>query len=79
MKRNQFVTNNPPLPKDGCPKCGGEQLCPCVNCARENSGKVVWVWQKDGETIACGHCGFLASADQWMDIEMEYYYRKFKE
>ena len=49
-----------------CPQCGGEQHCPCQNCAARNAGKVTWKWDETGEIIACGHCGFAAHADQWM-------------
>jgi len=59
-----------------CPKCGGEQLCPCKSCMRRNAGKVVWKWLPDGYTIACGHCGYTAHVDRWMDIEMKLYANK---
>lgn len=59
------------LPAEGCPKCGGEQLCPCANCADRNAGKVTWKWDDSGEIISCGHCGWTAHADEWMDLDME--------
>lgn len=71
---NRFTYNEAqrPKPQDGCPKCGQEQFCPCKNCADRNAGKVVWKWTPDGECISCGHCGFTAHADQWLDFEYEY-------
>lgn len=62
-----------------CPKCGGEQLCPCGHCADRNAGKVVWKWQKDGENIACGHCGYTMHVDFWQDREYEEHQAKHKE
>lgn len=80
MKRQDFAAAAAPRPKAGCPKCGQEQLCPCVNCAERNAGNVVWKWthEKDEkgeewELIACGNCGYINSPDGWMDIEYEYY------
>lgn len=73
MKRNKFITGPSERPNEGCPKCGQEQFCPCVNCAKENAGKITWVWQEDGDCIACGKCGLVMSADQWLDLEMETY------
>lgn len=55
-----------------CPKCNGEQLCPCKSCAERNTGKVVWRWI-NGELIACGHCGYTAHVDHWQDLEMALY------
>lgn len=56
---------------DGCPKCGGEQLCPCKNCRPLHPDKVMWKWDETGEIISCGHCGFAAHADDWLTLDME--------
>ena len=69
MDRSAYIEGKA-RPTSGCPKCGGEQLCPCQYC--DNDGKVVWKWI-DGEAIECGHCGWTASADVWQDYEYEYY------
>lgn len=56
---------------DGCPKCGGEQLCPCANCAPSHPDKVMWKWDEAGEIISCGHCGHTMTADSWLDLDIE--------
>lgn len=62
--------------RGGCPNCGGEQLCPCKNCAPGNAGKVMWRWDETGEIISCGHCGHSGHVDQWMDWDISaWYYR----
>lgn len=53
-----------------CPKCSGEQNCPCNNCKERSGGKVVWKWI-DGELIECGHCSFTLHADAWLDLDHE--------
>ena len=58
-----------------CPKCGGEQLCPCKNCKNKNSGMVVWVYIT-GEDIMCGHCGYVSSGNVWFDEDMRQYEAK---
>lgn len=55
-----------------CPKCNGEQHCPCASCADRSAGKVVWIWV-DGEWIKCGHCGHTMNADAWMDWDYNQY------
>lgn len=52
-----------------CPKCNGEQNCPCKNC-NDTSGKIVWNWI-DGEFIECGHCGYTMHVDAWLDLDYE--------
>lgn len=54
-----------------CPKCNGEQHCPCRNCKERNAGKVVWKWDETGEIISCGHCGYTLHADDWLAIDWE--------
>lgn len=58
-----------------CAECAGEMLCSCFSCAEENAGKIVWGWK--GDIMVCGHCGFEAHCDWWLDwdgiqLEMEY-------
>ena len=48
-----------------CPECGNEQHCPCDHCRAEHQREIVWEWDKTGEIISCGHCGYSAHADQW--------------
>ena len=57
----------------GCPECGGEQNCPCSNCTSQNVGKVPWKWDDTGEIISCGHCGYTAHADRWLDHEADHF------
>jgi predicted RNA-binding Zn-ribbon protein involved in translation (DUF1610 family) len=64
--------------KTGCPKCGHPQTCPCEHCAKNNVGKMNWIW-KDGDTISCAKCGFTASADYWEDLDMQRYAKRDKE
>ena len=59
---------------NGCPKCHGEQICGCKACLERVPGRdkeVTWKWP-DGDTIACGHCGFTMSADDWQDRDWQY-------
>jgi len=58
-----------------CPKCGGEQLCPCENCKPDHPDKVMWKWDETGEIISCGHCGLAAHSDWWLDWQWEFYYK----
>lgn len=62
--------------RPGCPRCAGEQNCPCSNCIDDNAGKVLWEWIEGGEVIKCGHCGYAAHADHWMDLEGQFYDRR---
>ena len=56
-----------------CPKCQGEQHCPCKNCKDKNRGKVVWKWITGNGPIECGHCGYQMPAEEWEYEE----YRQF--
>lgn len=60
-----------------CPKCGGEQHCPCENCAERNEREVIWIWKN--EDIECGHCGYTMNCNAWMDLEYEEYKKRAKE
>ena len=55
-----------------CPNCNHKQVCPCESCNNPLDLKP-WVWQDDGNSVACGNCGVVKSADEWMDLEMEQY------
>lgn len=48
-----------------CPKCQGEQHCPCQSCADKNHGKVTWIWVTGNGPIKCGHCGHTMSCGEW--------------
>ena len=75
MNRSEFIQDKG-RPHDGCPKCGGDNRCPCAACAKNGYTKpddVTYKWTEDGESMTCGHCGFTALADVWMDQEYEYY------
>jgi hypothetical protein len=48
-----------------CPKCGGEQYCPCYWCKLGHKQKVVWKWVSPNGPIACGHCGHTMKEDEW--------------
>lgn len=61
--------------EQGCPKCGGEQLCPCESCAPDHPDKVMWKWMH-GDAIACGHCGHTMQADEWEELDMERAWQK---
>jgi len=55
-----------------CPNCGYPQYCGCNACAPRipagfNPQKVC----SDGEGYICANCGFTASCDQWLDIEVQ--------
>ena len=61
-----------------CPKCAGPQNCPCENCRMVliangiyDKDEVTWSYQGDfpHESQVCGHCGFTASLDYWLDWE----------
>ena len=56
-----------------CPRCNGDQHCPCRNCAKDNKGKVTWKWDASGELISCGHCGYTMHADGWLDAEARFF------
>ena len=79
MNRYKFIENTEPMGSPDCPKCGQEQHCPCKSCADRNEGLVTWVWQSDGESIACGKCGLVMGADEWEEREMEYSQRRLKQ
>lgn len=58
-----------------CPICSHDQYCPCTPCLeyRWADGLPVdkpWVWLS-GDKIACGYCGWPASADWWLEEEMK--------
>jgi hypothetical protein len=55
-----------------CPKCGGEQLCPCKSCKPSHPDKVTWKDEPD-DIISCGHCGLSAHVDRWLDWSGEFY------
>ena len=54
-----------------CPKCGGEQYCPCKSCKERNKGKITWIWVTPNGPIECGHCGHTMSCGEWMDEDWE--------
>lgn len=56
--------------EEGCPRCGGAQLCPCLTCSKDHPDQVMWGYDATGELISCGHCGFTMHADGWMDLDM---------
>ena len=55
-----------------CPDCGHKQLCPCESCDNPIDLKP-WVWQADGNSMACGNCGLVKSADDWAELEYKQY------
>lgn len=61
-----------------CPKCGGEQYCPCKNCAEKNKDKVTWIWKTGNGPIECGHCGHIMDMGTWYKLEYEDF-EKFRE
>ena len=56
-----------------CPCCAGKQFCPCENCCKFHEQKIVWKWVTPNGPIACGHCGFTMSCDDWMLFEYEFF------
>ena len=54
-----------------CPKCGGEQHCPCPACVKRCKQKVTWKWVTDDGPIACGHCGHTMSEWDWVGEEFK--------
>ena len=55
-----------------CPKCGYPQFCPCTACKTHliNTKWKPWVPTEDGQAAECVECGFTASHDQWLEIEI---------
>jgi hypothetical protein len=56
-----------------CPKCQGEQFCPCKNCADRNKDKVTWIWVTGNGPIKCGYCGHEMSVGEFQDEEFKQY------
>ena len=52
-----------------CPKCLKDQWCPCEACKERHGQEIVWVWDKTGEIVSCGHCGHTMTAGDWLDEE----------
>jgi len=57
-----------------CPKCGGEQYCPCKHCQARNGPQITWKWVTGNGPIACGNCGHTMDEWDWM-IEGQKQYR----
>jgi len=60
--------------RKSCPDCGVELSCPCKSCAENTKGKLKEIWQENKEgifQIKCPKCGFTASGDYWLDIDVE--------
>ena len=61
-------------PELACPKCGYPQYCPCDNCKdRLPTEFKPWIYQPDGNSIACAGCGFIESIDYWEDLAFSVY------
>ena len=56
-----------------CPKCKGNQHCPCKNCSDKNRGKTTWKWITENGPIECGHCGHTMSYGDWCIEEFKQY------
>lgn len=54
-----------------CPKCGHRMKCPCAICMVRHGEERPWVWQENGEDIACGGCGYTMNANDWLDLNVE--------
>lgn len=56
-----------------CYCCGKKMFCPCKHCIERHEEEVVWIWKEGNEEglIACGHCGFTMSVDDWQELEFE--------
>lgn len=47
-----------------CPKCGGDQYCPCPACTERERQSIVWI--NKGDLVACGHCGHTMHVNKWL-------------
>lgn len=63
------VEEVPPPYKHCCPRCLSEYVCPCRACTFR-LGTKTQTWQFLGHDILCLTCGFTASHDWWLDLEM---------
>lgn len=52
-----------------CPKCGGEYICGCGSCKERNKDKIISIFH--GDDVECGHCGYTADGNIWMDAEWD--------
>ena len=49
-----------------CPECMYPQYCPCKSCKdRLPKDKKPWIWETNGEIIACANCKHTMHADGW--------------
>jgi len=51
-----------------CPKCNYPQYCGCPSCkSKIPEGIKPYLPTEDGEGYICANCGFVGSADFWLD------------
>lgn len=54
-----------------CPNCGYPQYCGCVHCKdRLPAGMKGWTYENPC-FVVCGNCGFTASEEWWMDLDID--------
>lgn len=57
-----------------CPQCHAYNECACESCIGRNgrTGREA-EFTPDGNCAQCWHCGWIGSADQWLDANGEHY------
>lgn len=60
-----------------CPVCEGIQYCPCSTCVESHKEETVWEWHDTGLAAVCGHCGYKARTDYWIE-EQDRQHRAWK-